>query len=118
MFHCHGLGTNSPKAIIRNCFGKCGVVISVVTTSQEPEYTEDYGKLDIECFAEDFITVDDNLDLWALHSRQYSERSHDIAARNFQQRRQCRCDHSICEDEPSAGETMHALDILRRAVAS
>ncbi|KAH9363060.1 hypothetical protein HPB48_014158 [Haemaphysalis longicornis] len=33
----------SPKTIIRNCFGKgkCGVVVSVVTTSQEPEHSED-----------------------------------------------------------------------------
>lgn len=101
-----------------NCFAKCGIFKSAVaTTSQVPDPIPDdvWSQLGVECCADDFVTTDDDLATCSLRTVQ------DIMEETSSQPGISSSDEDDCnsdEQPPTTSETMHVLDILRRAVTS
>ncbi|KAL3183741.1 hypothetical protein MRX96_033818 [Rhipicephalus microplus] len=104
---------------LANCFGKCGFFGSPEEVPPEPEdpTIEDWEQLNVECTSDDFCTADDNLatcgartvedivEEAACGAADSSDDGDDI-------------DVGDVEGPPPVAETLHALDVLRRAVAA
>ncbi|KAL3190671.1 hypothetical protein MRX96_002337 [Rhipicephalus microplus] len=104
---------------VANCFGKCGLFGSPEGMPPEPEdpTIEDWEQLNVECTSDDFCTADDNLATCGARTvddiveeatweaADSSDDGDDI-------------DVGDGEESPPAVETLHALDVLRRAVAA
>ncbi|KAH7932966.1 hypothetical protein HPB49_005287 [Dermacentor silvarum] len=103
---------------VANCFSKCGFFGSPEEVPPEPEDTiEDWERLNVECTADDFCTADDNLatcgartvedivEEATCEAADSSDDSDDI-------------DVGDGEGPPRAAETLHALDVVRRAMAA
>ncbi|KAH7985652.1 hypothetical protein HPB52_025489 [Rhipicephalus sanguineus] len=101
-----------------NCFAKCGFFrSSEEVPSEQEEPIEGWELLDAGCTAEDFCTADDNLatcgartveDIVEEATCEVADSSDD--ADNI--------DEGDGEGPPPAAETLHALDVLRRAMAA
>ncbi|XP_037521515.1 tigger transposable element-derived protein 6 [Rhipicephalus sanguineus] len=96
---------------IANCFGKCGVLESAATASPESEDNiEEWEQLGLDCSADDFATcglrtIDEIVNEAAPSHPEMASSDDDD-------------DCSSSEQPPSTAEIMHALDIMRRSVAS
>ncbi|KAH7952357.1 hypothetical protein HPB52_022031 [Rhipicephalus sanguineus] len=103
---------------IANCFGKCGVVESAATASQESEDDiEKWEQLGLDCSADDFVTADDDLATRGL--RTIDEIVNEVAASHPEMASSDDDDDcSASEQPPSTAEIIRDLDITRRSVAS
>lgn len=105
---------------IANCFAKCGFFKSPAEVPPEPENPEieDWDRLDAGCTADDFCSADDNLATCGARTVE------DIVG-------EATCEAADSSDDgdgenegdderlpPPAAETLHALDILRRAMGA
>ncbi|KAL1417888.1 hypothetical protein MTO96_006060 [Rhipicephalus appendiculatus] len=103
---------------IANCFSKCGFFGSPEEVPAEPgEPIEGWERLDSGCTADDFCTADDNLatcgartveDILGEATCEFADSSDDGDD----------IDEGDGEEPPPAAETLHALDVLRRAMAA
>lgn len=106
---------------IANCFAKCGISRScLATASQEPDSLEieNWNQLGVDCTADDFVTADDDLATCGLRS--VADIADDVRTSQVEVASSDDEENgNSCDDQPpTAAETMHALDVLRRAVAS
>ncbi|KAH8029897.1 hypothetical protein HPB51_005199 [Rhipicephalus microplus] len=104
---------------IANCFGKCGFFGSPEEVPPEPEdpTIEDWEQRNVECTSDDFCTADDNL---ATCGARTVEDIVEEATCEAADSSDDGDDIDVGDDEgrASAAETLHALDVLRRAVAA
>lgn len=103
---------------IANCFRKCGFFSPAMTVSPEPEEPpaiEEWDELGVECSSHDFITVDD--DLATCGTRTIEDIVDEMQEELEQQSDSDSEDCGGSEAPPSTSETLHALDVLRRAVS-
>ncbi|KAH8019251.1 hypothetical protein HPB51_018478 [Rhipicephalus microplus] len=104
---------------VANCFGKCGFFGSPEEVPPEPEdpTIEDWEQLNVECTSDDFCTADDNL---ATRGARTVEDIVEEATCGDADSSDDGDDIDVGDGEgpPPAAETLHALDVLRRAVAA
>ncbi|KAH8038696.1 hypothetical protein HPB51_002840 [Rhipicephalus microplus] len=104
---------------VANCFGKCGFFGSPEEVPPEPEdpTIEDWEQLNVECTSDDFCTADDDL---ATCGTRTVEDIVEEAACGAADSSDDGDDIDVGDGEgpPPAAETLHALDVLRRAVAA
>ncbi|KAL3192574.1 hypothetical protein MRX96_058989 [Rhipicephalus microplus] len=106
---------------IANCFGKCGFfrnpkeVPEALSELEEP--IEGWECLDAGCSADDFCTADDNLDTCGAHMVEdiVNEATCEVADSSDDDEETDECDG---EGAPPAAQTLHTLDVLRRAMAA
>ncbi|KAK8758869.1 hypothetical protein V5799_003505 [Amblyomma americanum] len=108
-------------ATTANCFTKCEIFKSTVaTTSQVPDPipVDVWNQLGVDCSADNFVTADDDLVTCGLCT--VEDIVEDVSSQpgiSTSDGEEDECQNGD-DQPPSAGETMHALDILRRAVTS
>ncbi|KAH8008949.1 hypothetical protein HPB51_008076 [Rhipicephalus microplus] len=104
---------------VANCYGKCGFFGSPeeVPSELEDPTIEDWEQLNVDCTSDDFCTADDNLATCGARTVE------DIVE-------EATCEAADSSDDGDnidvgdgegllpAAETLHALDVLRRAVAA
>ncbi|KAH7982294.1 hypothetical protein HPB52_003827 [Rhipicephalus sanguineus] len=103
---------------IANCFAKCGFFrSSEEVPSEQEEPIEGWELLDAGCTAEDFCTADDNLATCGARTVEdiVEEATCEVADSSDDGDN---IDEGDGEGPPPAAETLHALDVLRRAVAA
>ncbi|KAH8019110.1 hypothetical protein MRX96_009712 [Rhipicephalus microplus] len=105
---------------IANCFGKCGFfripedVPQALSELEEP--IEGWECLDARCSADDFCTADNNLATCGARTVDdiVNEATCEVADSSDDDKEMDECDG---EGPPPADETLHALHVLRRAMA-
>ncbi|KAH7956466.1 hypothetical protein HPB52_010000 [Rhipicephalus sanguineus] len=103
---------------IANCFAKCGFFrSSEEVPSEQEEPIEGWELLDAGCTAEDFCTADDNLATCGARTVEdiVEEATCEVADSSDDGDN---IDEGDGEGPPPAAETLHALDVLRRAMAA
>ncbi|KAL3188234.1 hypothetical protein MRX96_023979 [Rhipicephalus microplus] len=104
---------------VANCFGKCGFFGSPEEVPPEPEdpTIEDWEQRNVECTSDDFCTADDNL---ATCGARTVEDIVEEATCEAADSSDDGDDIDVGDDEgrAPAAEILHALDVLRRAVAA
>ncbi|KAH7947912.1 hypothetical protein HPB52_016802 [Rhipicephalus sanguineus] len=103
---------------IANCFAKCGFFrSSEEVPSEQEEPIEGWELLDAGCTAEDFCTADDNLATCGARTVEdiVEEATCEVADSSDDGDN---IDEGDGEGLPPAAETLHALDVLRRAMAA
>ncbi|KAH7981694.1 hypothetical protein HPB52_000719 [Rhipicephalus sanguineus] len=103
---------------IANCFAKCGFFRSSEEVPSEQEKPiEGWELLDAGCTAEDFCTADDNLATCGARTVEdiVEEATCEVADSSDDGDN---IDEGDGEGPPPAAETLHALDVLRRAMAA
>ncbi|KAL3185242.1 hypothetical protein MRX96_031110 [Rhipicephalus microplus] len=106
---------------IANCFGICGFfripeeVPEVLSESEEP--IEGWERLHAGCSADDFCMAYDNLATCGARTMEdiVNEATSEVADSSDDGEEIGECDG---EGPPPAAETLHALDVLRRAMAA
>ncbi|KAH9384886.1 hypothetical protein HPB48_026916 [Haemaphysalis longicornis] len=108
---------------IANWFAKCSFFRSPSRVHPEPENPEieDRDRLDAGCTADDFCSADDNLATCGAHTVQdiveeatckAADPSHDGDNKNYPD------DERLPPPPPPTAKTLHALNILRRAMGA
>ncbi|KAH8039767.1 hypothetical protein HPB51_008699 [Rhipicephalus microplus] len=103
---------------VANCFGKCGFFGSLEEVPPGPkDPIEDWEQLNVKCTSDDFCTGDDNLATCGVRTvEDIVEEATCEAADSSDDGDDI--DRGDVEGPPPAAETLHALDVLRRAVAA
>lgn len=101
-------------ATIVNCFRKCGVLKPAVATSQGREVISDWDKLSGECFTYDLVATDNDLMTCGLHT---IEDVHEFSTSQLEASSSNNGRDNSDEQQPMTAETLHALSIMRRAMA-
>ncbi|KAL3197834.1 hypothetical protein MRX96_044683 [Rhipicephalus microplus] len=104
---------------VANCFGKCGFFGSPEEVPPEPEdpTIEDWEQLNVECASDDFCTADDNLATCGARTVEDIVEEATCGAADSSDDGDD-IDVGDGEGPPPAAETLHALGVLRRAVAA
>ncbi|KAL3177788.1 hypothetical protein MRX96_038924 [Rhipicephalus microplus] len=104
---------------VANCFGKCNFFGSPEEAPPEPEdpNIEDWEQLNVECTSDDFCTADDNLATCGARTVEDIVEEATCGAANSSDDGD---DIDVGDGEGPLlpAETLHALDVPRRAVAA